>query len=58
MSNLNLKILEDMDPSSTTQVGRWTSEGVLLKVELDQGDHEAQLNREAGETVGGKVQER
>lgn len=47
-----------MDPSSTTQVGRWTSEGVLLKVELDQGDHEAQLNREAGETVGGEVQER
>ena len=47
-----------MDPSSATQVGRWASEGVLLKVELHQGDHEAQLNREAGETVGGEVQER
>ena len=47
-----------MDPATATEVGGGAGEGVLLQVELDQGDHEAQLNREAGETVGGEVQER
>ena len=42
---LYLEIFEYVDPATATEVGRGAGEGVLLQVELDQGDHEAQLNR-------------
>ena len=41
---LYLKIFENVDPATATEVGGGAGEGVLLQVELDQGDHEAQLN--------------
>ena len=42
---LYLEIFEYVDPATATEVGGGAGEGVLLQVELDQGDHEAQLNR-------------
>ena len=41
---LYLEIFEYVDPATATEVGGGAGEGVLLQVELDQGDHEAQLN--------------
>ena len=47
-----------MNSAASTKVGWGAGEGVLLQVEFNQGDHEAQLNREARETVGRQVKER
>ena len=55
---LYLEIFEYVDSATATEVGWGAGEGVLLQEEFDQGDHEAQLNRQAGETVGGQVKER
>ena len=41
---LYLEIFEYVDPATATEVGGGTGEGILLQVELNQGDHEAQLN--------------
>ena len=41
---LYLEIFENVDSATATEVGGRAGEGVLLQVELDQGDHEAQLN--------------
>ena len=41
---LYLEIFEYVDPATATEVGGGAGEGVLLQVELNEGDHEAQLN--------------
>ena len=43
-AHLYLEIFEYVDPATATEVGWGAGEGVLLQVELDQGDHEAELN--------------
>ena len=40
---LYLKILEYVDPAPATEVGWGAGEGVLLQVQVNQGDHEPQL---------------
>ena len=54
---LNLKIFEDMDPAAAAEVGRGTGQGVLLQLEVAQGHHEPQLDRQRGQPVAGEVKE-
>ena len=46
-----------MDPASTAEVGRGTGQGVLLELEVTQGHHEPQLDRQRGQPVAGEVKE-
>ena len=43
-AHLYLEIFEYVDPATATEVGWGAGEGVLLQVELDQGDHKTELN--------------
>merc|ERR1719270_2716601 len=46
LDGLNLKIFEDMDPASAAEVGWRTCQGILLELEVTQGHHEPQLDRQ------------
>ena len=54
---LNLKVLEYVDPAPATEVGWGTGEGVLLQVQVHQGDHEPQLYRKTRHAVCRQVKE-
>ena len=54
---LYLKILEYVDPAPATEVGWGAGEGVLLQVQVNQGDHEPQLYRKTRHAVCRQVKE-
>ena len=54
---LYLKILEYVDPAPATEVGWGAGEGVLLQVQVHQGDHEPQLYRKTRHAVCRQVKE-
>ena len=46
-----------MDPASAAEVGRRTGQGILFKLEVTQGHHKPQLDRQRGQPVTGEVKE-
>ena len=46
-----------MNSPPTTEVGGRTGQGVLLKMEISEGDHEPELHGETRQSVAGQVQE-
>ena len=44
-----------MDPASAAEVGWRTGQGILLKLEVTQGHHEPQLDRQRGQSVASEV---
>ena len=46
-----------MDPAPAAEVGWRTCQGVLLQLEVAQGHHEPQLDRQRGQSVASEVKE-
>lgn len=44
-----------MDPASAAEVGWRTCQGILLELEVTQGHHEPQLDRQRGQSVASEV---
>ena len=44
-----------MDPASAAEVGWRTGQGILLELEVTQGHHEPQLDRQRGHSVASEV---